>query len=348
VLVNDTVPGGPLRVAFPSVTTRGGQVTLGGDSGAFTYTPAQGFVGPDAFVYEVSNGFGTSRATVTIAVTLGVQGPGVFVDSVSGSDETGNFASGSPFATVQAAVTAAGPGGDIVVFPGRGTYTGTVNLLNGQRLLGFASGLVNAQGADRPTLSGPLVLADGNTVASIRVVRTEGIAIDGDDQVDGTITGCQVANTSNGGTGIQIRSIAGNWSIQENTVTQTDGIGIDMDTQGSDVAVVRVNDNSITGSRLFGLGLAAFGQSRLTVQVNDNVLTDNVGLFSVLAISTGSSTLSLQILGNQNDSVYRFDRTSAQATLNVERFSELQTLNSGTVAVTQLPVTDVPAGFCGF
>lgn len=346
VLINDSVPGGPVRVAFPSVTTRGGQVTLAGDSGAFTYTPAQGFVGPDAFVYEVSNGFGTSRATVTIAVTLGVQGPGVFVDSVSGSDATGNFASGSPFATVQAAVTAAGPGADIVVFPGRGTYTGTVNLLNGQRLLGFASGLVNAQGSDRPTLSGPVVLADNNTVASVRVVRTDGIAIDGDDQVNGTVTGCEVANSA--GTGIQIRSIAGDWSILDNTVTQTDGIGIDMDTQGDDVAVVRVNDNSISGSRLFGLGMAAFGQSRLTVQVNDNVLTDNLGLFSVLAISTGTSTLCLQMLGNQNDSVYRFDRTSAQAALNVERFSELPTLNSGTVTVTQLPVTDVPAGFCGF
>jgi hypothetical protein len=344
VLANDTlnaVAGSTVTVVFPSVSSQGGQITSSDDNGAFTYTPAPGFEGTDGFEYELSNGFGTSHATVTIEVALGTPGAGFFVDSVSGNDASGDFQSGSPFATVQAAVTAAGPGQDIVVYPGRGTYTGTVNLLDGQRLLGFASALVQAQGTDRPTLSGPVVLADGNTVDSIRVVRTAGIGIDGDDQTGGTVTNCEVADTEEGATGIQIRDITGNWLIEGNTVTRAGGIGIDMDTQDDGSGVVRVNHNDISGCRLFGLGMAAFGQSELTVQVNDNVLADNLGLFSVLAISAGTSTLNMEILDNQNDSAYRFDRLTSQAALNVERFSDFESQN--TVMVPDEPVTDVPA-----
>jgi hypothetical protein len=79
----------------------------------------------------------------------------------------------------------------------------------------------------------------------------------------------------------------------------------------------------------------------LTVQVNDNVLADNLGLFSVLAISAGTSTLNMEILDNQNDSAYRFDRLTSQAALNVERFSDFESQN--TVMVPDEPVTDVPA-----
>jgi hypothetical protein len=351
VLTNDTLNAAPdsVTVAFPAVTSQGGQVTLGDNSGAFTYTPAQGFVGTDGFSYDLSNGQGTSRATVTISVALGNLGPGFYVDSVTGNDSTGDFDSGSPFATVQAAVAAAGPDGDVVVFPGRGTYTGAVNLLNGQRLLGFASGQINAQGADRPTLSGPVILADGNTVDSIRVVRTDGIAIDGDGQVNGTVTNCEVANTQNGGTGIQIRDISGNWLVEGNTVTETTGIGIDLDTQNQNVAVVRVNDNEISGSKLFGLGIAAFGQSDLKIQVTNNTLSNNLRAFSVLSGTTGTSSLCMQILSNENDSAYRFVRQSALAPLRVEQFLQLETLNTGTVEDTgSEPVTPVPANFCGF
>ena len=352
VLANDTLnaaPGSAVSVTFPAVTSQGGQVTLADNTGAFTYTPAQGFVGTDGFSYDLSNGQGTSRATVTITVALGNLGPGFYVDSITGNDTTGNFDSGSPFATVQAAVAAAGPGGDVVVFPGRGTYTGTVNLLNGQRLLGFASGLVNAQGAQRPTLSGPVMMADGNTVDFIRVVRTDDHAINGDGRLNGTVTNCEVANTLNGGTGIRFRDISGNWLVEGNTVTDTSGIGIDMDTQKSSVAVVRINNNNVSGSRLFGLGIATFQSSDLKIQANNNKLSNNLNAFSALIASNGTSSLCIQLLGNENDSTYRFIRGSLEAPLRAEQFLELESLNTGTVEDTGAePVTPVPAGFCGF
>jgi hypothetical protein len=350
VLANDTLNGTSITVTFPATTNQGGTLSQVGNTGAFTYTPANGFVGTDTFSYTVANGFGSASATVTITVTAApVITPGFFVDSSGGNDATGDFATGSPFATVQAAVAAAGPNSDIVIVPGRGRYEGTVNLLDGQRLLGSGSTLVNAQNVSPPNLSGPIVLADGNTLDFLRVGVTNGIAIDGDGQNSGTVTNCEIAGTTTG-TGLQIRGVRGNWTIENNTITMTDGIGCDMDTQGDDTATIYVNNNNISGSGAFGIGYAAIGNSQLTVQCNDNVLTNNQIGFTVVALSTGTSTLCLQILGNENDNVYRFNRLSDTAVINVEQFADLETLNTGTVvnADPTRPITDVPAGFCGF
>lgn len=347
VLVNDTpnpVAGQPLVVNFQGTSLNGGQVTLTDNGGAFTYTPPLGFVGVDTFGYELLNGVGVSRTTVTVEVTLA--DTGVFVDSRVGSDATGDAATGAPFATIQAAVAEAGPGGDIVVLNGRGTYTGQVNLLNGQRLLGIESNLVNAQGTVRPTLSGPVILANGNTVDSIRVVGTRGIGIDGDGQTSGRITHCDVGNNFDG-TGIQIRGMAGQWVIEGNTLFGVDGIGIDMDTQNASTALVRVNGNAISNSLRFGLGMAAFGQSTLTVQVNNNTLTGNgPGLgpnkeaLGVFCPATGTGTLNLQFLGNSNDALYAFDQNGA-STINVQQFSQFNTFNTGTVVVLNGTVNSV-------
>lgn len=349
VLLNDSpnpLSGQPLEVNFQSTSLNGGLVTLTDDGGGFTYTPPPGFIGVDTFGYELLNGVGVSRTTVTIEVTLASSG--VFVDSRVGSDATGDAATGSPFASVQAAVQEAGPGGDIIVLTGQGTYTGQVNLLNGQRLLGTQSSLVNAQGVTRPTLSGPVVLADGNTVDSIRVVGTNGIGIDGDGQNSGTITNCDVGNNL-GGTGIQMRGVSGSWLIEDNTVFGVNGIGIDLDTQNTGVAVVKVIGNSISNSLRFGLGIAAFGQSTMTAQVQSNVLTGNgPGLgpnkeaIGVLSGANGAGTLNLQFVGNQNDALYAFLQANG-TTVNVQQFSSFSATNTGTVIVVQGTVTDVPA-----
>jgi hypothetical protein len=347
VLANDTpnaIPGQTVTVTFQSTSLNGGTLSLTDDGGAFTYTPPTGFVGTDTFGYELSNGAGVSRTTVEVEVTL--NGPGVFVDSRTGSDSTGDPDTGAPFATVQAAITAAGPGGDIVVLPGSGTYPGPINLLDGQRLLGIESTLVNAQGVVRPTFTGPIVLADGNTVDSISVVRTEGIAIDGDGQTDGTITNCSVSNNIDD-TGIQVRDLAGTWVIEDNTVTAAGGIGIDLDTQDSSTGLVYVNRNTITNSHLFGLGLAAFGSSEITIQANDNVLTGNGfnlgpnnSPLGLLCGAAGTATLNLQIIGNENDGIYGF---AAASTLNVENFGDFANLNEGEAVVLQGTVNDVPS-----
>ncbi len=353
VLVNDTpnpIAGQPITVTFQSPTVGGGQVSSTGNEGGFTYTPAPGFLGTDIFSYDLSNGSFTSRTTVTIEVAP--QGPGIFVDSRTGNDSTANAVSGLPYATIQAAVSAAGPNADIVILPGRGTYTGTVQLLDGQRLLGTESVLINAQGVIRPTLSGPVILADGNTLDSLRVVRTQGIAIDGDGQNSGTITNCEVADTVNG-TGIQIRGISGTWLIADNAISQVDGIGLDMDTQNTSSGVVRVQRNTITDSKRFGLGVAGFGGSDIAVQVIDNVLSrngaglgPNSGAVGMFCATAGTGEVCLQILGNQNTGLYLFEQ--AGSTISVEQLAQVEQLNSGTFRTLQGALTEVADGFCGF
>jgi FtsP/CotA-like multicopper oxidase with cupredoxin domain len=71
VLLNDTDPDGlplPLRaVAINAATAQGGSYQLS-SNGAFSYTPAPGFVGDDSFSYTVTDGRALSVAHVTVTV----------------------------------------------------------------------------------------------------------------------------------------------------------------------------------------------------------------------------------------------------------------------------------------
>ena len=67
VLGNDSDLEGPLGAVLVSGPANG--VLALQSSGAFTYTPATGFVGTDSFVYGASDGAAVAPATVTITVT---------------------------------------------------------------------------------------------------------------------------------------------------------------------------------------------------------------------------------------------------------------------------------------
>ncbi len=68
VLANDSDPDGdPLSVLTVSGAANG-EAVLNAD-GSIAYTPSAGFVGTDTFTYDVTDGTGTSRATVTVTVS---------------------------------------------------------------------------------------------------------------------------------------------------------------------------------------------------------------------------------------------------------------------------------------
>lgn len=344
VLANDTLNGGNITVAFPTTSAQGGTVSFSDNAGAFTYTPGNGFQGVDSFSYTLSNGYGVSSAAVTITVGAAVPTQGFFVDSVNGNDTTGNAATGSPFRTIQAAMTAAGANTTIVVRPGN--YTGAVNLLNGQRLIGSGSALVNAQGTTRPVLTGPIVLADGNTLDFLRIQGTSGSAIDGDDQNGGTITNCEIASTTNLGSGLDAESATGTWRFTNNVVTDVSGVGVVFTASTSDVLTAFVNNNRVTGADFPALAFQAEENGQLRVQANNNVMTANSAgaTFEVISLATGVVTL--QINGNQNDDVYLLSRGDQTSAIRIENFATLTTRNTGRVVVDLLPVTDITsAGF---
>jgi Bacterial Ig domain len=72
VLGNDVENGGGALTAVLGTPPSHGGVTLNAN-GSFTYTPAAGYSGPDAFTYRAANGNGLSNvATVSISVALPV------------------------------------------------------------------------------------------------------------------------------------------------------------------------------------------------------------------------------------------------------------------------------------
>ena len=350
VLSNDT-PNGGVVVAFDATSTANGTVNVN-QTGAFTYTPANSFTGTDTFTYTVANSAGQRTCTVTITV---VAVNGFFVDAVNGNDGTGSFNGGLPFQTIQAAVAAAPTNADIVVLPG--SYTGTVNLKDGQRLLG--SGSVLAQGATRPQLTGPVVLADGNTLDFLRIDGASGDAVDGNGQNAGTVTNCEFANTTNNGDGVGLEGSQGNWTVSNNSITNTSGFGVNAIAGGSNTLRVVCSNNDIVNSQ-GAIGLAAEEMSNYSASITDNTFTNSAGPGAALeAVCGDDASLCLDIERNTNDDEFRFSGlTGGSAVFQIEQRDLLTTPeptgagNTGSVNIITgagfFTPEDVTDGACGF
>ena len=358
VLANDTPNGASLT--FDAVSGQGGTVAMNQD-GSFTYTPPSStFSGVDTFSYVLTNIRGTVTCTVTITVTAV---NGFFVDAANGNDTTGSFNGGNPFATIQAAAAAAPAGSDIVVRAG--SYTGTVNLDNGDRLLG--EGSVLAQGAAvRPTLTGPVVMGDGCTVDFIRIDGTASNAIDGDGQNGGTVTNCEIANTTAvGAGGIQAFNASGSWTVSNNAFSNTNSIGVDLRAEGNSTLTARVEENSMTNCG-GALAFISEGTSTVNASVKGNDFLNSEGVGSTFELTcAGDSNFCLDLENNANDvtagdgnGVYRLVESATPSELRVEQLNDLTTAqptgagNTGTVSVATGtgfdPIADVADGTCGF
>ena len=344
VLANDTPNGATLT--FSATSTQGGTIT-GTQDGGFTYSPPANFSGTDSFSYTLGNSGGVVTCTVTITV---VAVNGFFVDAATGSDTTGSFNGGMPFATIQAAAAAAPAGSDIVVRPG--SYTGTVTLENGDRLLGSGSTLITPQGVTRPVLTGPVVLADGNTLDFLRIANSPTHAIDAIGQAGGTITNCEIDTVQGGDSGIFGNPVSGNWTVANNNISNAGGAGVVFTIQGTTVSVIRINNNQITNNGTNAIGFITSASSNLKAQVTGNTMTGNQTGFTFEIIAGGTSTSCYDIEGNTNDDTYLITANVATATLQVEDYNTLIAVNNGsgtsTVGGGGFPPTSVANGTCGF
>ena len=349
VLANDSPNGA--GITYDGTSANGGTI-VGASDGSFTYTPATNFAGTDTFAYTLSSAAGSVTCTVTITVTAV---NGYFVDAALGNDATGSFTNGLPFATVQAALAAAPAGSDIVVRPG--SYTGTVTLENGDRLLG--SGSVLAQGVLRPTLTGPVDMADGNTLDYLRFDGTNGDVVVGDGQSGGTVTNCEFVNVTNLGNAVSGDGIAGNWTVSDNTLASLPGVGIVIQVSNNDSLTIRIENNTITGSQ-GAIGLVGNNSAQIDARVAGNTMTTSMGVGSAFELGTGDNVqFCLDLENNTNDDTYSFGLlTGGTAVLQIEQLSVLTDAqptgagNTGTVSI-QTGVglgspTEVADGACGF
>ena len=252
---------------------------------------------------------------------------------------------GDAFGSIQDAsnAAAAANNGDQTITVKPGTYTETVTLANGQKLIGTQGNL--------PVISGRIILADGNTVSFLRIQDSTDDAINGDGRNGGTITNCQIANVTNQSDGITAEFVSGTWTITDNVVTGVPEIGIDVGTDGTKQARMQINGNTITGSGLDAIAIVAGDTSQLVAQVHGNTMTGNQPNFTFEALAGNAATLSLDIEDNTNDDVYAFTRVSTSV-LNVEELVISPPgipSNTGTVDLDPvLPPTSVADGFCGF
>ncbi len=319
VLANDQVndQAANVTVAFPTTTAQGGTITQSANTGAFTYTPALGFTGTDSFTYTLTNSVASDTATVTIEVDAAVVAQGYFVDSANGNDTTADFDTGAPYATIQAAVLAAPVNSDIVVRPGN--HTGSVTLKNGQRLLGSGSALVNAQGTVRPQLTGPVLLADGNTLDFLRIENSADDGVQGDNRDGGTITNCEIINPA--GDGIQLEPAFGRWVITENVIVDAGAAGIIADGDEALASTYIINDNVIENSAFNAIGMFVNQTGSLLAQVNRNEMSEN-GLTVEITV-TQQASLRLDLEDNMNDGDYVLFQANTGATIEVEQLSTL-------------------------
>ena len=313
------------------------------------------------------SGCGNSTDFSSAASLPGIAGPGVvvppvpappvavdgfFVDAALGSNTTGSFTGGLPFQTIQAAVAAAPAGSTITVRPGN--YSGTVSLLDNQILQGEAGGV-------RPETTGPIILADGNTVDFMRIDGTTSSAIDAIGQASGTVTNCEIANITGGvmSGGVDAEESTGTWFVSNNTLDQIDGIAVDFTATGTGIVRAEIVNNTITNSGLSGIGLLSQDTGQLSASIIGNTLVGNGLNATVEVIVSDDSVTCLDIEDNTNDDVYAFfESADPLSLLQIEQLATLTDAqpggagNTGTVnigsGIGSNPPTDVINGFCGF
>jgi large repetitive protein len=210
-----------------------GTVTMN-PNGTFTYTPNPGFSGTDSFRATIAGSNDpslTSTETVTITV-------GTVVWYVNNSDSAaGNGQAGSPFNTLAAADSAAGPDSIVFLYQGKTAYTGGITMQAGEDLWGQPQGLtiggyalVPAGGSLPAITNGSgdgIDLAGGADVEGVNVSGPSGNGITALNVTDATVGAtAATAVTGAGGDGISIDGGDGNLNFGATSVIGATGYAV--------------------------------------------------------------------------------------------------------------------------
>ncbi len=157
VLKNDQrgIPQATLKT-FSRTNARGSFVTLNAD-GSFDYTPAAGFVGTDTIQYILENSIGSDVGVISITIANAIW----FINNRSAAAaEKGTLT--EPFKSIanfQAVNNGSGnnpkPGQTIFIHESSTAYSGSLTLLNGQKLIGqdASTTITGIAGITLPTYS---------------------------------------------------------------------------------------------------------------------------------------------------------------------------------------------------
>ncbi len=247
VLANDSDPDGNTLTASAGATSaNGGNVTMNAD-GSFTYNPPPGFEGTDTFTYSITDGTTPDTATVTINVS----GMIWFVDNTAAAGGDGRLT--SPYNCLVGAgcfdpSAPDGPGDNIFLYSGSGSYNGGLTLLANQKLIGQGAGntLAAIVGFTPPAGSSALPATGGTS--PLIVSGTNGVNLG----TNNVLRGFDIGNT--GGTDIFGNSF-GLLTVREVNLSGTgQALNLSTGTLNALFGSVASNNSSSTGISLISVG----------------------------------------------------------------------------------------------
>nr|HVY69154.1 Ig-like domain-containing protein [Verrucomicrobiae bacterium] len=372
LLANDNDPddavngAGTLTVsAAPSTTTQGGNLGVNAD-GSFTYNPAPGFTGADSFTYTLLDSEGsTDTATVTINVANTIW----FIDNSVGSSGDGRL--GTPFKTI-ANYSASSPSkdaGDIIYFyTGSGSYSGTLTLVGGQKVIGQGVALAAAAGLTPPTGSASLpgsgtkpTLANAGTILTLATsgsaneVRglslrpSSGFGILGSSSVGATVDTVDISPTSNGG-GVSLTSLSGAFTATSCPISVIgtspavlvsgaagQNVSFDSNSPISDTGASRVIDVQSHNGGTIAFNGAVSGTTSSTGLYLDSNTGTTINFAGTITISTTTSPAFTATGGGT------ITLTGSASTLNSASATALNVANT-TIGSTGLTFISISAG----
>ncbi|MBB1196235.1 tandem-95 repeat protein [Curtobacterium flaccumfaciens] len=372
VLGNDSGTG--LTVASNTPPSHGA-LTLDKATGTFTYTPAEGYSGPDAFTYTAVDGSGSpSTATVTITVnpTIGADtastdsGTPVTIDVQAndrGSDLETTIVTGPSHGTAVVAAdgtveytpTAGASGNDsftYTVTDGSGVTTGAATVTITVRPVATAD-TVSTRADEALTIDAATLTGNDRGTGLTVTDVTAGAAVGGAGSGTGNSTGETGSGTGTGETGAARGTVTLDRATGRVVYTPADGLS------GTDTFTYTVVDGAgrsttgtvtvVVGPRATADTATATAGSTLTVAKGDGVLANDRGTGLTAAVDQQPAHGTVELAANGSYTYTPKDGFSGTDTFTYTATDPAGRTTTGTVTVTVRPGTEpdtitVPAG----
>ena len=297
--VNATDPNGDTLAYAVSSAAAHGTVSLNAATGAYTYTPAANYNGPDSFQVTVSDGNGgTVTQTISVGVTAVNDAPVIATASVSLTTAEDTAVSGQVSAsdvdgdTLAYAVSSAAAHGAVIINAATGAYTYTP--------------AANYNGAD----SFEVTISDGNGGTVTQTISVGVTAVNDTPVVaaanvsittaeDTAVSGQVSASDVDGDTlSYAVSSAAAHGSVTINAVTGAYTYTPASNYNGSDSFEVTVSDgNGGTAVQTISVGVTAVNDAPVVTEANVSITTqeDTVVSGQVVASDVDGDTLAYAV-----------------------------------------------------
>ena len=313
------VNGNSTAVGTATTTGSNGTLTVNAD-GTFSYNPAAGYTGTDAFTYTVDNGFGAPQTTT---VNITIAGMIWFVNNNAVSNGDGRLS--SPFKLLSN-VTGTAVNQNIFLYESASAYTGGITLLSGQKLIGQDANqtLAAITGYTVPSYSTALPVM--NTAGNPTFISNAGNIVTLSTSGGNLVQGLSLYPSA--GAGVLLSGVASGNNTFTDLNMSVSGTAIGFSIAPTSYAgTVTYNSGTITNA---GSG-SAFNITGSTASMTFSGSITQSGTTALLTVtnhSTGTLTFNTGTLSATNGTGLQFD--NADGTYN---FNGTTTLNGGDAGI---------------